>query len=477
MKKIRRFLSAVSVLTLAAALSTTAFAATITVNNAANGETYTAYQIFEAVRNEDGTSVTYTIQGDAPWKPVVEAYSFGIAAEKAFTLADLGGNTFQVSAAADFDSAAAADFAAHLKSKVDADPAAYASTASAPITAKDGKAEFTNLDAGYYFVTTSLGSLCILNTSDALEINEKNELPCITKTADNTTASMGDSLTFTLTLQDGRGTDQAITVYDCMDAGLTLHPGSIQVTHNTTILTNGSEYTADTTPGTTANGKPYTFKVTFPASYVKALSENDTIVIQYTAVLNENAVLSPKANQNAVFLTYSQQETTPSEVSVTTYKFDLVKTDDTNTILDGAAFRLYDARTGGREIKLFRDPDGTYRPAFPSEAPVSSVPAGQATIRGLAGSTTYWLEEVTAPAGYNRLTERKEISIRDANLDAQYDCGTYTGGGVQVINRAGAHLPTTGGIGTAIFYVVGGLLMAAAGILLVTKKKMSAQQD
>ena len=93
------------------------------------------------------------------------------------------------------------------------------------------------------------------------------------------------------------------------------------------------------------------------------------------------------------------------------------------------------------------------------------------TISGLANGT-YWLEETAAPAGYNMLESRQSITIEGANKNATVTEGVYTEGGVQVINEAGTVLPSTGGMGTTIFYTLGGVLVVGAAILLVTKKRV-----
>ena len=149
--------------------------------------------------------------------------------------------------------------------------------------------------------------------------------------------------------------------------------------------------------------------------------------------------------------------------------------------MNGAEFKLYDAKTEGNEIALIDEGNGVYRVATAAEKAAegfvsATIKAGKVTIKGL-DSGTYYLEETKAPAGYNVLAERVEVKIDHANLTATVEGDTYVSGGVQVINKTGAELPSTGGIGTTIFYVVGGLLVVAAGVLLVTRKRMSKSED
>ena len=134
-------------------------------------------------------------------------------------------------------------------------------------------------------------------------------------------------------------------------------------------------------------------------------------------------------------------------------------------------------------IKLVYDPtDSTYRVATASDAKTTYVmTAGDITIKGLDDSEDYYLYETKAPAGYNRLTEpvKFRISATYTSADSRPDVLTKVGDGaaftglkVSVENNAGTTLPSTGGMGTTVFYVVGGGLMAVAVVLLVTKKRM-----
>ena len=103
---------------------------------------------------------------------------------------------------------------------------------------------------------------------------------------------------------------------------------------------------------------------------------------------------------------------------------------------------------------------------------------GQATVNGLDADTTYYLEETKAPDGYNKLAERVEVAIVDTNLSTTIDSDIWEkgDGGVQITNISGALLPSTGGMGTTLFYVGGGILMAGAAVLLVIRKSRSREE-
>ena len=102
---------------------------------------------------------------------------------------------------------------------------------------------------------------------------------------------------------------------------------------------------------------------------------------------------------------------------------------------------------------------------------------GQLEIRGFDANTNYYLEETKAPDGYHKLAERVEIAVKEANLEAEFNQdGTYKDGGVHVINKAGDLLPSTGGMGTTLFYVIGIVLVAGAAVLLIARKRMNSKK-
>ena len=168
-------------------------------------------------------------------------------------------------------------------------------------------------------------------------------------------------------------------------------------------------------------------------------------------------------------------ETEKAETKTYTYGFDLLKTDMSNNFIDGAEFKIYDAAAGGNEIAVVLMDDGvTYRRARADETGVSIVVTdGQVRLVGF-DNDVYYLEETVAPVGFNKLSSRHKFTIADANLDAIFTNGAYSvGSGVHVQNKTGTVLPETGGMGTVIFVLVGGLMVVATGVILVSKKRMS----
>lgn len=222
------------------------------------------------------------------------------------------------------------------------------------------------------------------------------------------------------------------------------------------------------------------------------LNDGATITVTYTAHLNDKATVNTANgskttdNKNSVFLQYSNNpridtsldHTTTSEVCVYTYQLNNTKyhdDDNPNNVLAGAGFRLYsdEACHDEDEIKLKMNDDGTYSRDFSTEGKgveMISGQDGQFNVKGLDAGT-YYLKETKTPDGYGACAN-KEIVIsatHDVNhVDLSGNLSTT------IINKkaGGITLPSTGGIGTTIFYVVGGGLMVAAIVLLVTKKRM-----
>ncbi len=180
-----------------------------------------------------------------------------------------------------------------------------------------------------------------------------------------------------------------------------------------------------------------------------------------------------------------------SETNTYTYGFNLQKYKDSDTAgneIDGARFKLYDSLEGGNEIKLVYK-DGQYRVATEAQIEAEKttegtlapyIEAGRAQIFGLKDNTTYYLEEIKAPNGYNILTARESFTVKSdtnsENEDKQDNVDKNTGivkNLSKVVNKKGILLPSTGGIGTTIFYVIGAILVLGAGVLLVTKRRMS----
>ena len=456
-------------------MSTVAFAAqgtndnngSITINDAEKGHTYNAYQILvlESYNTDVGA---YSYKANDKWK-------VWLGSQTQYVSIDDQGYVTWVEKA---DAAAFAKAAlAHAKE---------ASIAPDAIkTADSTTVAFTGLNLGYYLVDTTLGTLCSLDTTEPdVTMQEKNEVPSQTKEVqedsdnswgDENTAEIGDTVNYRTTIKAKPGA-QGYILHDVMSTGLTLNESSVSVAG----LTKGQDANSgDYHVVTTGLSDGCTFEVVFHQSYLDTITKDTDIVVTYSAVVNENAQVSSSVNPNETTLKYgedSEFETVPSKTETYTFKVDVVKTDEDNKVLDGAQFKLYDAKTGGNEIALVKVSDGVYRLAEAGETGVEYITTvnGQLEIKGFDANTNYYLEETKAPDGFNKLAERVEIAVKDSNLEASVSNGIWTSGGVHIENKTGSLIPSTGGMGTTIFYIIGGVLVAAAGIFFVIRRRVSA---
>ena len=509
MKHIKKLASLLLVLVMVFALATTAFAEettySITINNSAKDHTYEAYQIFTG--DLSGTTLSNIVWGSG----VSEAgqTALGDAAAKAETLKT------------------EADAKAFAKAV-----APYLTTAAGSAnTVTDGKYVISGLAAGYYLVKDQDGSLTgdadayteyIIKVVSDTTATPKSSVPTVEKKVKDTNDStgvtsdwqdsadydIGDSIPFqlkaTLANNVSSYTTYKVVFHDTLSKGLTYN-------NDAKVYIGGTETNGFTVTATVnADG---TTTLTVSCDDVKALGAGNSsvITVEYTAKLNENAVLGSAGNPNEVYLEYSNNpnksengnnetgETPKDVVIVFTYKTIINKVDSENKPLTGAAFKLE---------KLIKGKDGaadtwTTVKEFTVDETTTSF-----TFSGLDDGQ-YKLTETKTPAGYNTIDpiyfvieathdetadaptlKTLNAYLTDANGNKQtemkdgesvnIDLGTVdlTAGSITttVVNKSGSELPSTGGIGTTIFYVLGGVLVLAAVVLLVTKKRMSGAE-
>lgn len=426
----------------------------------------------------------------------------------------------------DDDSIAFARFVCHYLYSNDANPTYVVRAGSNALTIPEAK-------AGYYlFVDTtdfskddsyhSYNSFLLMVTKGNwnVPITPKAEKPTVEKKVyDNpdgtSTGGFGSSadhainekfqfqLTATLPNSTNRAYDYydkySVIFHDTLSDGITydkddeLDSVVIKSNGNTYNITDSSKYTIDTTDLESQNS--FVVNIDVKACAKDAgfdLNDGATITVTYTAHLNDKAYVNTAggstSNINKVYLTYSNNpkdessigktpESTP--VYVYTYQLNNTKHQDTEKgpALEGACFRLYsdEACTDQSEVQLYQK-DGFYYPikdVLGKEAvEMKSAANGTFNVKGLDAGT-YYLKEITPPDGYSAckvipVTIKADHSRNDqVNLE-----GSNLTNDIVNIKAGGITLPSTGGIGTTIFYVVGGGLMVAAIVLLVTKKRM-----
>ena len=438
----------------------------ITVDNPIEGQNYTAYKIFDVVYDTE-EHYSYTIDSTSnSWFSTVKSYADTPANGLTLTLVK-GTNTYVVTTTGDFSPAAFADA---LKAAVNG-------KAGKMLAVADGKATARDLDLGYYFVTSTTGALCNLTTTNPnANIHDKNDMP-FKKEVDKTNVDVGQTVTFKITgkVPDYTGfTKYTYLITDTMTDGLTFNRDSLTVKVGEATVTN------DCTIAYDAETAPQTFTVSIPV-LEKKYDFGAEIVVTYTATVNKNAIAMISSNKAK--LTYSNDPTTDEtkdsqteEQKVYTSKIviDKFETGKQETVkLPGAKFVLYKEETieGNKTIKYYQWDATNKKVEWVNKqvdaTEVTTGEHGEASFEGLADGT-YYLVETKAPAGYNQLTEAKDVTVTGSITDA-----TRLSVTAEVANNTGTLLPSTGGMGTTVFYVLGAVLVVGAGVLLVTKKRMS----
>lgn len=250
---------------------------------------------------------------------------------------------------------------------------------------------------------------------------------------------------------------------------------------------------------------------------IQSITRDSIVTIEYTAVLNSNAEIGLPGQENKVKLEYSNNpnatgdgttkpgdtgETPEDKVIVFTYELDTTKVDgiDNTKKLENAEFKLYRMNGSTKEyVKVDTDSKvaGWTDTAADATTLISDT-NGLFKVIGLDDGT-YYLEETKAPSGYNKLTNAVEVVITattvnnqswnstpakaltklDVTADGKAGTGNVDTGiaSINIANSKGSTLPSTGGIGTTIFYVLGGTLVVGSGIALVTKKRLGKNED
>ena len=223
-----------------------------------------------------------------------------------------------------------------------------------------------------------------------------------------------------------------------------------------------------------------TFEIAFTQSFCDTLEANDKIIVTYSATLDDNAV--PKQEyKNETWLKYGVNSETNHDTTTTkTFELPVFKytmKNSTKTALAGATFTLSKNRDGSEPINLVKTSEenaaeDTYRVAKAGDTDtvtaVTTPDSGKFTIKGL-DADTYYLTETQQPAGYNKLSA-PITAVSDDNGNITVD--TTTVNEVKVENNTGSVLPSTGGSGTTMIYILGAILVLGSSVVLITKKRM-----
>lgn len=333
-------------------------------------------------------------------------------------------------------------------------------------------------DYGYYYITTSTGTcVTVDSTNPNADVEDKNTpAPApekIITSADSLDAAgkkalaeVGTTVCFSVTLEKVKGAVNYV-FHDVMSAGL-------EYQDDVAVKIGDKEIKASETVNTTADGETFTVRaddqslaLTFDNDWLADLDDSTEITVTYSAIVTGDALSTDPAN-NTAKLDYGNGYTTDSDtVEVYNGKFTVKKQDEKEKPLAGAGFVV--AKNDGSALVYYKLADGvvTWVKSIDDATEYTSNAEGEVTsFTGLADGT-YTLIEKTVPAGYNK-AEDTEFTIKASDYEASNLEQSAT-----VTNNIGVELPTTGGIGTTIFYLIGSILVIGAGIVLVAKRRMA----
>lgn len=526
MKHAKKIASLLLALVMVFAMSVTTFAEnsnahTITINYEMPGHTYTAYQVFAGdIQDLNGKKVLTNIE----WGTGVNGDDLLNALKgldnSPYAKCSTAENVADVLTTFSNDSTELDAFAKIVATHL-------SNSAGTSTETKNGTSSTYTINVtgdGYYFVKDT-GTIAendaatkyILKVVENVTIDAKAEVPDIDKVIVNadsangnegkgTAQDVGSQVDFKVTSKvpamDGYDTYTYI-VNDTMSKGLTPvdenNDGKIDVT----ITIDGAEYT-----GFTVNQNGQSFTITFNNFISQKDKAGKDIVITYSATINENALITDKET-NTVNLEYSNNPNddnskgkTPNKV-VYVYDFDIVidkytGDETTGSRLADAKFVLYKTVNDVKKYYFYNETEKKVEwNALATDEKLEDVLAagyqgttkitevttdanGAASFKGL-DSGTYYLHETEAPDGYNLLKEDISVTINatynaDGTLASSSATSTNEGQYLQtqkIENKSGTELPSTGGMGTTIFYVLGSILVLGAAVLLITRKRMS----
>ena len=526
----KKFLSIMMALVLVIALSVTAFAAesddkgSITITNATVGKTYSIYKIFDAkiaVGADDETFVSYSITSANQFFDDL----FGAEGKTANPYFVYNATTGAVTLNSDIDTAAekSAMFD-YLKNMVET-----AETAAEPILADSEKVEFTDLDYGYYLITTDNGTAVTIdsNTPDVEVIDKNQKVGNLTKKiwdedavvadkqekgewTDEISSNVGDvekfKIEFTATNYDGEYPVKYYTVKDVNGSALAINYDSFKVTVDGAEITKGTDATNSDAEQwfLVQNGDSFDIVIPWLTGYsfnngtivygditdaTPLYGATETVVIEYTATVEENADIAGANgnthNKNTAHLEWSYSNetgtTAPDTTDIFVYAMGINKIDAATKDSENVKY------LAGAQFEIYRDADckvpvnvksttttGVYiLDATGSTNTVETGTDGKIAIIGLKEGT-YYLKETKAPDGYNVLKDIETVIVGTATEDTMHG---YTANTVTVLNSQGTELPSTGGMGTMMLITIGSMVAMAFAVLLITHKKMSIYHD
>lgn len=347
---------------------------------------------------------------------------------------------------------------------------------------------FNGLNLGYYLVGSTTGALCGLDTTNKhVDIEEKNGVPSVDKKVYNGTdyvesnnANIGDTIFFHTTIHVKKGA-QNYVLHDVLSKGLKLITDTTTLNDSPVYVTDSDSYVLNN-----GNNNDYTFEktndgftITFTDTYLKSKEDKDyTLLVAYSATLTDAAVIGGEGNTNKTYLKYGvSSESAPSTTTTYTFGIPVFKYTETNTALAGAKFKLYtDAQCKDENVvKVIANGKDYVVGETDDNNNVMTSGTEAFNINGLKAGT-YYLKEIEAPKGYNKLANAIKVEItNDGKVKVEKNGALTDVTQVDVENKTGTVLPSTGGAGTTMIYLVGAVLVLGSGVVLVTKRRVKGK--
>ena len=458
MKNMKKIVALLLATVMVMAMSMSVFAAgtgTITINvpqteqPTTSETTYKIYKVFDADGN--GTNISYKLVSGKTTAPA------------GFTVDPAGNVTYSGTSTT---SELTADDIAAIASYVTEADLVDTVTAAAGATSVTSKA----LPNGYYYITTSTGTaVTVDSTNPNVTVDDKNVIPKVVKSAG--TQYNAESLKAIAAV----GTDQSFTAQITTTHGaknLVFEDTMTNMSYNEDVAITVSAGTAPTAEQAKVETTDTGFKVTFDNAYIAGLDDGTTITLKYTGKITSDA-LSTNPAKNKATLTSGDNNGNKSEseeVEVYNAKISVLKQDGNSEALAGAGFVLKNADKKYYKLVAATDTAAAHiewvDAIGDADEHVSDAQGNVPAFTGLADGT-YTLEEKTVPAGYNKAAD-VDVTIAGENYEASNLEQEKT-----IVNQSGSVLPSTGGIGTTMFYIVGSVLVIGAAVVLISKRRMA----
>lgn len=469
------------------ATTTTSERGKITVTKAIVGEDYKIYKLLSLESYDKATGAYSYKKPGGDWDKFIQSDE----GQKFFVSNDDGYVTLKTSNEEEARKLAIYAIGYAKKNKVEATKTQTAAVSKGNETT----VVFDDLDLGYYVVESTSGTACaIATTNPNATIENKHDNPYVQKkiidggevndAGTQNSVNLGTVVTFKTTIYVKPGAKNYV-LHDTMDSNMQfLGVQDVNGNDNRTFYANKADADYVVTPdfyhGTAGPTDGCTFEVSFTdafyAKYQQAIDKKELteIYVSYVAKVTDKAKTNT-AMKNTTYLSYGDHSNSDtSETTTYTYSIPVFKYTGVDTALEGAKFILSTNEQPSEKNAIKFDPyDSIYRYSTKQtngngNTTLTSNSKGRVDIQGLQEGV-YYLKEIEAPKGYNKINKTIKIEIlSDGSIKVNDEAIT---GDVKVLNNTGSLLPSTGGMGTTLIYVVGSILVLASGMVLFNKRK------